>query len=156
MLICANRFPFLNKLGGKKMLKLVSTPLILWFCLLPVVGPLRLMTTVMRLQGLQIFSSQGHKVKNMKGILIQSLLWTVSLWITAERSGAYRRLAAVMGTDWYLKWPWNRACVIQTDGQHFRWMCAWTVLVVTPQLNFSEGVWETYNWLKSRPESLAY
>lgn len=51
----------------------------------------------------------------MKDTLNQSFIWTVSVWITAEQSGKYGRLAAVMVTDWYLKWLWSSPAAMQTD-----------------------------------------
>lgn len=53
----------------------------------------------MRQPGLEIFSSQNDKVKNMKDTLNQSLIWTVSVGITAEQLGKYECLAMVMVTD---------------------------------------------------------
>lgn len=78
-----------------------------------------LQSPVMRQQGFQFFSSQSDKVKNMKDTLNQSLVWTVSVWITAEQSGKYKRLAAIRISDWYLKWLWNSAAAMQTDVHGF-------------------------------------
>lgn len=96
----------------KKVSKLVSIPLILWFSSLRRLILFSLLSDwlqslVMRQRGLELFSSQNDKVKNMKDTLNQSLIWTVSVWITAQQSSKYGRLAAVMVTDWYLKWLWN-------------------------------------------------
>lgn len=103
-----------------KLKKVFFIPLILFFFLrqLLLFSPLSdwLQSPVMRQQGLEFFSSQRDKVKkNMKDTLNQSLIWTVSVWITAEQSGKYGRLAAVMVTDWYLKWLWNSPAAMQTD-----------------------------------------
>lgn len=108
----------------KKVSELVSIPLILCFFFfvfflrrLLLFCPLSdwLQPPVMRQQGLEFFSSQRDKVKNMKDTLNQSFIWTVSVWITAEQSGKYGRLAAVMVTDWYLKWLWSSPAAMQTD-----------------------------------------
>lgn len=108
-----------------------------------------LQSPLMRQQGLQFFSSQSDKVKNMKDTLNQSLVWTVSVWITAEQSGKYGRLAAGNG-KWLIfevamKEPccYSNWCAQLQPNQLKKWFWCQTI---TP-CNIDRWFWKNSNML---------